>query len=94
MSERKETMLRAAYAAEGARHSRWVIFWLGGGWKWPAGVLALVAVGFGLVEAGRWVGHHVGSVGPAVAVALALVLVAVVGRSLARAGRRGGRRFR
>lgn len=92
MVDKRDTMLRAAFTAEGAKHSKSVIFWLGGGWKIPAVLIALGALVLAFVKGLPYLaGHASAFVGPlAVVVVIGGIIVALA--LLARGGGRG-RRF-
>jgi hypothetical protein len=92
MGDRKETMIRAAYTAEGAKHSKSVIFWLGGGWKVPAVVGGLLVVALVLVKGASFVTGHAGALLVPLGVLVLVVGVVVALILIARGGGRG-RRF-
>lgn len=89
MVDKRDTMLRAAYTAEGAKHSKSVIFWLGGGWKVLAVVALIVAAFVFAVKGVPVIWHEAGGLAAPIALVTLLVLVAF---GLSRIGRRGGRR--
>jgi hypothetical protein len=95
----KQIMVTSAYKHQGAKHSKLVIFWLGGWWKVPAWIVAGFVAGFAVVKGVQWVAGHWPSTGafaisggPAIlvtSIAVGVVVVALLGHV---GGGRSGRR--